>query len=162
MNEDLDTLEEALGYLARALSRPRIWQDIQRSAKISLDRPSAHLLGILSDQAAGCRLQELAVKIGVEAPSVSRNVQRLERVKLIVRTVDPNDRRATHLRLTPLGLKTLRGLRKAKREHFKTLLSSWPAEDRKQLVQLLHRLARQAAATADLSPTTPSLKEVHL
>jgi DNA-binding MarR family transcriptional regulator len=157
MNEDLDVLEEALHYLARAQSRPRLWQDIQRSANVSIDRPGAYLLGVLSDQPAGCRLQELAVIIGVEAPSVSRTVQRLENQKLIVRIVDQTDRRATHLRPTAKGLKTLQNLRQAKREHFKVLLSSWSAKDRKQLVQLLHKLSLQAA---DKTTITPSLREV--
>jgi DNA-binding MarR family transcriptional regulator len=151
VNDDLDTLEEALGYLGRAFSRPKIWQDIQRTAKIDIDRPSAHLLKVLSDQPAGCRLQELANKIGVEAPSVSRAVQRLERDKFIVRITDQADRRATHLRLTARGVKTLASLREAKREHFRNLFQSWGANDRKQLVQSLHKLARQAAELSDSS-----------
>ena len=162
MNEDLDVLLEALAYLARAVSRPRLWQDIQRSAKVSIDRPGAHLLGVLSDQAAGCRLNELANKIGVEAPSVSRTVQRLENEKLIVRIVDQNDHRVTHLKTTALGIKTLQSLRKAKREQFKILLSSWSDKDRRQLVQLLHRLSLQAATAADLSPSIQSLREAKI
>ncbi len=162
MDEDLDTLEEALGYLMRALSRPRQWQDIQRSANITIDRPAAHLLSVLNDQAAGCKLHELANKLGVEAPSVSRTVQRLENDKLIIRLIDQSDRRATHLRLTAEGRKALRYLRKAKRERFKVLLSSWSVRERKQLVQLLHKLSVQAANTSDVNLVTSSYKEVKL
>jgi DNA-binding MarR family transcriptional regulator len=150
MDQDLDTLEEALGYLARAMSRPRLWQAIQKSAHVTIDRPSAHLLRTLSDHATGCNLHELATKIGIEAPSVSRTVQRLEQDRLIVRIVDKTDRRTNHLRLTSRGLRTVKYLRLAKREHFKALFSSWSNEDRKELVQLLHRLAREAAETTDI------------
>ena len=159
MDKDLDILLESLSYLSRAMSRPRLWQDIQRSANVTLDRPGAHLLSVLSYQAAGCKLNELANKIGVEAPSVSRTVQRLENEKLIVRIIDQNDHRATHLQLTAKGLKALQSLRKAKREQFKVLLLSWPTTDRRQLVQLMHKLSLQAAESAEPSLVTTSLKE---
>jgi DNA-binding MarR family transcriptional regulator len=162
MDQDLDTLEEALGYLARAMSRPRLWQAIQKSANVTIDRPSAHLLRTLSDHDAGCNLHELAIKLGIEAPSVSRTVQRLEQDRLIVRIIDKTDRRTNHLRLTSRGLQTIKYLRRAKRELFKALFSSWSSTDRQQLVQLLHRLALEAAQTTDTLSVERPLKEIKL
>jgi DNA-binding MarR family transcriptional regulator len=157
MNTDLDILEEALGYFARAMSRAKSWEAIQRTAKTTIDRPSAHLLMALCDSPSGCRLHELAAKIGIEAPSITRTVQRLEQDKLITRTIDQADRRAIYVRPTPQGLRTVEHVRLAKRERLKALLGSWSTKDREQLVRLVHRLAREAARAADLPVTAPAV-----
>lgn len=143
MDNDLDMFEESLRQLVRSFARPRTWEIIQRAAGISLDRPSAQLLTTLQCNAPGCKLHELAAKLGIEAPSVTRTVQRLEEEKLVVRTIDPADRRATYLRITRLGERTLKQLKRAKRAQLKSLFASWTAEDRKQLATLLHRLTQQ-------------------
>jgi|GEM_PF-2247959 DNA-binding MarR family transcriptional regulator len=159
MDDDLDQLEEAIGYLARAMSKQRFWHSVQHSARVNIDRPSAHLLGLLSRHANDWKLHDLAAKIGVEAPSITRTVQRLEQERLIVRLIDRTDRRAGHIQITAHGLRTLRGLRRAKRDYFKSLFDSWSVKDRQQLIKLLHRLALEAAAKTETIPTPESISE---
>ncbi len=150
MDADLDMVESALGYFIKAIGRQQYWDNIQRTANVSIDRPSAHLLITLSgDGAADCRLQTLAGKLGVEAPSVSRVVQRLEQNKLVVRLADPADGRASCLRLTRKGDRLVTRLRRAKRRRLSALFDGWPAADRRQLARLLDRLARSAAESAE-------------
>lgn len=150
MRDDLDLVEEAFGYFVRVFTRPRYWDSIQRDAKVVIDRPGAYLLGSVCDGDAGCTLHELAAKLGVEPPSVTRAVQRLEQDKLIARTADPADRRITRLQPTRLGRRTVASLRRAKRQRLRALFGSWSAADRQQLARLLHRLATDAdkASTA--------------
>lgn len=149
MEADLDMLESALGYFIKATSREQYWETIQRSASVEIDRPSAHLLITLSgDDAGECRLHALATKLGVEAPSVSRVVHRLEQDKLVVRLADPTDGRASCLRLTRKGQRTIARIRRAKRQRLAALFAGWSAADRKQLARLLDRLARCAAESA--------------
>jgi MarR family transcriptional regulator for hemolysin len=52
----------------------------------------------------GLTQAELARRQRVEAPSMCRMVDRLERDGLVERRADPGDRRATRVRLTPAGL----------------------------------------------------------
>jgi MarR family transcriptional regulator, transcriptional regulator for hemolysin len=52
----------------------------------------------------GLTQAELARRQRVEAPSICRMVDRLERDGLVERRADPGDRRATRVRLTPAGL----------------------------------------------------------
>lgn len=144
MRDDLDLMEEAFGYFVRVFTRPRYWEDVQYGAKVAIDRPSAYLLRAVCDDEAGYTLHELATKLGIEPPSVTRTVQRLESDKLIARTVDPADRRVTRLQPTRLGRRTVANLRRAKRQRLRTLFSSWSAADRQQLARLLHRLATDA------------------
>src|SRR6266496_1770840 len=110
MDADLDTLEEALNYLMRSFKRPRYWEVVKRSARVDIDRPSAYLLIMLCDSPSGCALNELATKIGVEAPSVTRIVQRLEQEKLVSRAANPTDRRSMQIQATRQGQLLVRRL----------------------------------------------------
>ncbi|HYL07082.1 MAG TPA: MarR family transcriptional regulator [Candidatus Udaeobacter sp.] len=51
----------------------------------------------------------LASELGVAAPSLTRQLQKLEDKGLIVRTMDPEDRRRVVVTLTPAGDKVLAG-----------------------------------------------------
>lgn len=150
MDADLDALEAALGYFIRTTCRQQYWERIQRTANVEIDRPSAQLLVALDNDSQDCRLHVLAAKLGIEAPSVTRTVQRLEQDKLVARLPDPTDGRASYLRLTRRGERTLSRIRRAKRQHMASLFDGWSAADRKQLVRLLDRLARCASEQRSL------------
>ena len=148
MDEDLDMLEGALTRFMKAMWRPKSWEAVQRAAKTTIDRPGASLLMALGTGDNGCKLSELASRIGVEAPSVTRTVQRLEQEQFIRRSNDPTDHRVTYIQLTRRGRATIKALQQAKRERLRSLLHGWPQEDRTQLIRLLHRLALRATEVA--------------
>jgi DNA-binding MarR family transcriptional regulator len=137
MDTDLDMFEQALGYFAGATTRLRYWETIQRTANVTIDHPSARLLVALQTSSAGYKLHELATRIGIEAPSVTRTVQRLEHDNLVTRMVDPHDRRATYIHITRLGKRLLERIKHAKRKRLESLFSTWSTSDRKQLTHLL-------------------------
>lgn len=58
---------------------------------------------ILGDAAEGCRVGEVAARVGVTLPATSRLLRRLERRDLVTLRPDETDRRATRARLTPRG-----------------------------------------------------------
>lgn len=149
MEADLTLLEEALGFFIRSYSRPRYWETVRHDAGVTVDRPGAHLLRALQDRTAGYQLNELALRVGIEAPSVTRTVHRLEEDALVTRTADPHDRRVSRLKLTRHGQRMLERLRQAKRRRMAALFAGWPPAERHQLAVLLHRLAADAAAAAD-------------
>lgn len=96
------------------------------------------------DRGAACgglRLCELAERLGIEAPSVTRTVQQLERAGLVSRHADPDDQRAWRVEATPAGRDSLGRLHSAKRAGLGELLADWPAEDRHELAALLTRFA---------------------
>jgi len=149
MEADLTLLEEALTFFIRSYSRPRYWEIVRHGAGVTIDRPGAHLLRALQDHPEGYQLNELAGRIGVEAPSVTRTVQRLEEDALVTRTADPHDRRVSRLKLTRQGQRMLERLRRAKRQHMEALFTGWRPAERHELAVLLHRLAMSAAAASD-------------
>ena len=144
MDRDLDALEMALISFMQAVFRPKSWITIQQLAGVTIDRPCASLLMALHSGKQSCPLRELAEKMGVEAPSVTRTVQRLERDGLIARQTDPHDHRITNAQLSAKGLAVVEAIRHAKRERLRGYLHEWTAKDRKELIRLLDRLAQAA------------------
>ncbi len=140
--KDLDALEAALVALYTATWRHKAWENIQQSAGVSLDKSSASLLKVVkSCGKSKCRIQDIAHCLSIEAPSVSRTVQELERQGLLERQADSTDRRASNVALTALGEQQLSKLQAAKRARLKTALHDWPTQDRADLTRLINKLA---------------------
>lgn len=146
LDDDLDMIEDAITHLYRAASRHGMWQPLKKS-NIPIDRSGAIILHMLASHETSkhCRLGMLANKLGVEAPSATRQIQQLEAAGLVKRQPDPEDGRATDIQITAAGRKVHRQIKKAKRDYFAHILGSWPAKDRHQLATLFHQLAVQIA-----------------
>lgn len=99
------------------------------------------------DDVGSARQTEMAAFFGVGKPTLSRQINLLERLNLITRTVDDTDRRAQRLTLTPDGSARLRRVTRARRERFRTLLDPWPKQDIHTLGTLLGRF-NQVIGTA--------------
>jgi DNA-binding MarR family transcriptional regulator len=137
---DLETIEAALGNLHRAMYQHRAWEELRRSAGLTIDRANATLLKTVAHCPGGqCRMQDVARILGIEAPSVSRTVQELEQAKLLERIQDTDDRRAFNLKLTAAGKTELHKLRAARREHLSEVFASWSAQDRHDFARLLSK-----------------------
>jgi DNA-binding MarR family transcriptional regulator len=52
---------------------------------------------------SGCQLKELAERLGISTPAMSRAVDDLVKKKLVTRVEDPDDRRARRIELTAKG-----------------------------------------------------------
>jgi DNA-binding MarR family transcriptional regulator len=141
-SKELDALEAALVALYKATWRHKSWENIQRDAGVTLDRSSASLLKVVKNCGrSNCRIQDIAHYLNIEAPSVSRTVQDLEREGLVERHADSSDRRASNVVLTALGEQQLSKLQSAKRARFKVALQDWPETDRTELTRLIDKLA---------------------
>jgi DNA-binding MarR family transcriptional regulator len=68
-----------------------------------LTLPQWRTLVVIS-ASTGLRASEVASRIGMSRPSMSRLIRRLQRRGVIVVEVDPTDRRAMILRATPVGV----------------------------------------------------------
>jgi DNA-binding MarR family transcriptional regulator len=85
------------------------------------------------------RLTDLALALGLDPSSVSRQVTALERAGLVARERDPSDLRAQRLVVTREGTEAVTSLRAARAAALATLTPGWTADD---LDDLTHRLAR--------------------
>jgi DNA-binding MarR family transcriptional regulator len=91
------------------------------------------------------RLNDLAGRMGLSAPTASRAVDALADAGLVERLTDPSDRRALRIELTAAGRARV-DLRKAQvADAFRPAAAGMPVEEREQLAALLERLANELA-----------------
>ena len=116
-------------------------------AAVPLDRAAVMVLGQLAE-AGPVRPGELADRLGVEAPHVTRQVQRLQQAGDADRVPDPDDRRAQLIQLTPAGRAASDRIREAGTTGMQAALAHWPSQERHQLATLLHRMVDDFLAYA--------------
>lgn len=107
---------------------------------LTMDRASVPLLRLLADADRPLRLGELATRLDVEAPHVSRQIQRLEKAGYVERVPDPDDRRAQLVRPTATGRRAVEAVREVLRGWMLEALSDWTTEDLQSLATLNHRM----------------------
>ena len=137
----IDRFDEALQTVARSITQVRVHERLLRLAGVRLDRAGATLLFKLSARGESLRVTDLAETLGVDTPTVTRKVQQLERDGMVVRQSDPEDRRASRIRLTPAGRRTIERVRRARRAWLDRLLQGWDDDDLSDLADLLSRFA---------------------
>jgi MarR family transcriptional regulator, lower aerobic nicotinate degradation pathway regulator len=96
--------------------------------------------------------QGLVKSTGIDPSSMVATIDDLEKRGLVERRAHPTDRRAYHLHMTEKGRETLAEGRKLQRVAQEELLAPLSTTERKQLHELLLRLA---AATSEDRPNPP-------
>ena len=97
------------------------------------------------DEEPGLDQRGLAASIGVDRNTIGIVVERLEQRGLLTREVDPADRRARVLRLTPEGAALRRRLRPRMLAANARALEALSAEEAATLLALLHRAVEHHA-----------------
>lgn len=134
-------LEVALSALISWATRNDVHQETMRRARCDLPKGHAWLLTRL-DTCGPLRLGELATVLGVDASTLSPQVQRLERDGLVAREADPDDRRAVLVRVTPAGRRLLTRMHVGRRTVLTERLRDWTQTEREQAAAVLARLAQ--------------------
>lgn len=138
MNDDpVQLVEQELAFLLR---RARgTWGTIAREVHPDIGAAAYGILLHLQ-QAGGARMTDIAAYFGIGKPTISRQLALLERIGLVERAEDVEDRRSVRVRLTEPGARRLAAAQNARRERFRTMLSAWPTDDVETLGRLLHQL----------------------
>jgi DNA-binding MarR family transcriptional regulator len=135
----IEEVEAALGAIARRINLPRAHERVMARAGLTgIDRASYVTLSRIADHGP-LRLSELAMILGVDLSTVSRQVATIERRGFVDRTVDPSDRRAAVVRLSGPGEQVLEQLRAAARGRLTEILAEWTDEERSELARALSR-----------------------
>lgn len=131
-----EVVEREVAVLFR---RARAWS-IAISREIHPDlEPATYSLLVRLRQTGAQRMTDIAKYFGIGKPSVSRQVQLLERLGLVERGADPDDRRSALLSLTDEGARRLTLAQTERQARFRALLGTWPAEDVRLLGRMLER-----------------------
>ncbi|WP_061297579.1 MarR family winged helix-turn-helix transcriptional regulator [Herbidospora cretacea] len=140
---DLDLLEvlPRLTRLSTVLQRSRLIERATESAGITVDRPGMSVLVILYTSGQPLRVGEVARRMQVVGPHVTRQVHELERRGLARRIADPHDQRARLIELTPGGAEAAERYVRTLLGWFADALAEWSADDRRTFGRLLERFA---------------------
>jgi len=139
VSADVLELERALTRIAYLITRTRRHDRIRAVAEVPLDRAAVVILRQLADS-GGMRLGELAARLAVEAPHITRQVQRLQQAGYVDRVPDPDDRRAQVVTLTAAGKAADDRLREVARGAMQAALADWAPQDVHKLATLFHRM----------------------
>jgi DNA-binding MarR family transcriptional regulator len=145
----VDKIESGLQIIGRSLTQVRLHERLLQDAGVRLDRAGAVLLSKLSACADAQRVTSLAEQLGVDAPTVTRKIQQLEREGLVSRHADPDDKRATRIALTPTGKRTFERVLKARRAWLENLLEGWDEKDLEVFAELLNKFSETLAHTME-------------
>ncbi|MEV1201813.1 MarR family winged helix-turn-helix transcriptional regulator [Microbispora rosea] len=102
------------------------------------------VLGSLEDGAR--RMTDLAEEHGVQLPTMSVQVNRLEEAGLVARGTDASDARVRTVELTVEGRDRLRAVRRARIAYLSGRLSGLTAEERTAIARALPALAKLGRA----------------
>lgn len=139
MEATLQRVEAALGELGRILQSPK--RDALRCDRADVQLPPVAQRILHRAAAEGAsRISDLARATQTGDAAVSRQVTLLEERGLARREPDPEDGRASLVRVTAEGRRVRRRLRQAQDEIFRERLGGWSGRDLVQLAALLERL----------------------
>jgi DNA-binding MarR family transcriptional regulator len=133
------SIETALYALARRLKQARLHDHFTRVAGVDIDQAGLAVLYALQGAKAGLRVTEVAGRLGIDAPAVTRKAQQLERLQLVSRAPDADDARASRLLLTAEGRRVLKRFLVARHRWLTAMLSDWPESDRDEFARLIGR-----------------------
>lgn len=137
---DAASLGELLSRAARAIHA----QSRELLAPLGMTPAEARALRTLAKSGGPLRMVELAERMHVVPRTVTTLVDALETAGLIERRPDPDDRRSTHVHLTPRGEERLEQMRRARHEAAGELLSTLDADEQEQLRALLEKMDADA------------------
>ncbi|MFJ7726310.1 MarR family winged helix-turn-helix transcriptional regulator [Neobacillus sp. NPDC097160] len=86
------------------------------------------------------KVSEISQLLQVTPPTITQIVNILEKDSLIERTVDPEDRRAVKIKLTPAGIEATESARKAFGDTFLGLIDYLGEDESEQLAGLLSKV----------------------
>jgi DNA-binding MarR family transcriptional regulator len=148
----LAALLPRITQLSTVLSRGRVVERAVAAAGIDLDRPALSVLITLHTAGGPLRVGEIAARMQVVGPHVTRQVNELERRGLVHRVADPADQRARLVELAPEGADAVGRYLREVLGWFSGAMAGWSETDRADLTRLLGRMVDDLTAQVDDEP----------
>lgn len=132
-NGSVGRIELELAVLLRHAAGAR------RAIDERLERSAYLLLSVLTGREPAS-VNALADRLGLNASTITRQVDAMEREGLVTRVKHPTDGRVTLVEVTDVGVAQFAAERAARRRFYESVTASWSPEDRRDLARLLARL----------------------
>jgi len=137
---DLMAVLPRISQFSKTLDRGELVDRALADTGVALDRPSMSVLSSLSMAGEPLRDGEIARRMNVSGPQVTRLVHDLERRRLARRVSDPEDGRARLVELTEAGSDAATAYVRSILGAIGGALTDWSADDLRTLGTLLSRL----------------------
>jgi DNA-binding MarR family transcriptional regulator len=147
MEDDLRQLHDAMMDLVGVINRPEPDARLIAEAGIPLDRALFPLL-VRIERKGPIGVVELADLAGRDHSTVSRQVAKLESLGLVERRPGQTDKRVREAVVSAKGRAMTDALDEARQRLRGPILAKWTAQDRKDLIRLMRKLADEALAQA--------------
>jgi DNA-binding MarR family transcriptional regulator len=135
--DDLETIEQSLRSLVR-WSRKHS-SVLAHELHQGLDLTALAILSYVIEHPRS-RISDIADTLRLDLSNASRQSALLERIGLIARSPDPNDRRSALLEPTPEGKEVLRTASSDSRAFMEKVFADWTPEELATLARLLARV----------------------
>lgn len=147
-----DTAEELISALRALIRRSRNLHARARASEP--DVMPAWLVALLAnlEHGEGCRLGDLADRLGVTASTLSRQVAHAESLGYARRNADPDDRRASSLTLSDAGTAALQEYRARFVCLLQDAVPEWTDDDGRDLADRLNRLSAAVESFPGVRP----------
>ena len=132
--------------LGNLMNRSGLGERAMKRVGADLDRPGLSIILALHMSGKAMRVGEIADRMQVAGPHVTRHLHVLERRRLVHGLADPDDRRARLVQLTPDGAELADRYVTTVLGWFGEALSGWSAKDRQTFYGLLLRFTDDLAA----------------
>lgn len=148
----LDRLVRAVTSLSYALGRSRVHEELTASVGVTVERPEIALLRVLYASPEPLRVTDVAARLLVRSPHVTRQVARLEAAGLVRRVPDALDHRTHLLSTTAHGRQVVDRIDQGMRDTFRATLQDMTDGQLADAAEVMERLAADAAARYEEPP----------
>ncbi|PRY67154.1 MarR family transcriptional regulator [Glaciihabitans tibetensis] len=143
-----ETVESALSTITRWSTRAYNKRLLHDSAGAALSSTDSWLLERVV-VSGPVRMSKLAEWMEVDKSTMTTEIHRLEKAKLVSRRPDPSDRRAVLVSSTEAGRTAIAKHRHAAQDVYDTLVGKWTEEDRTEFARLLGRFVDELSWVTD-------------
>jgi DNA-binding MarR family transcriptional regulator len=140
--EQMKRVASSMSILSRAFTLSRPHEVMMKEAGVHLDRAGSALLFKLRSLGESTRVSDLAELLDVDTPAVTRKIQQLERLGLVLATPDADDKRAKRITLTKAGEKTIDRIMLAVNHRFARLFEGWSDKELASFTLSLDKFAQ--------------------
>lgn len=140
ISAQLKDLHRSLISIVSVMNRPRNDERLIAEAGVHLDQALFRLLVVI-ERVGPIGVVDLADRLGRDYTTISRQVSRLERMEMVIRHENSEDRRMREAVVSPKGKAVTDRIDQARERLAQGILQDWTAEDITELVRLMRRFA---------------------
>nr|WP_314355792.1 MarR family transcriptional regulator [uncultured Achromobacter sp.] len=140
ISAQLKDLHRSLITIVSVMNRPRNDERLIAEAGVQLDQALFRLLVVI-ERVGPIGVVDLADRLGRDYTTISRQVAKLERMGMVMRHENPDDRRMRETVVSSEGKAVTDKLDQARERLAKDIFQDWTAEDITDLVRLMRKFA---------------------